>query len=492
MRCFHFVAAIVFISSQAQALTCHDLFSERTSLFSQQAKLINQYAGPEVTPAEIAAIHDNFSSKPVENGPTGVFTTSAGRIIDPNVNLISSYRAFRKILIENSRITVEDILSLRQDGQRFQVDSKGDVIETGFTFKKAGSTATITSPLHAEVALALKEYGYEVAHLDNGRTRVRYPDEARIQKNLQFYVSMLNHMLSRGYGASRITSFAVQELLLIHPFSGGNGRTARLIGQAIYFHLTGKAAVFPSEFHKEMSYSIEELAVSLKKSQGGIDSIDLTVLDFIATIKNRKNLGQNLKTVNLEVPSAVERDESFYGEFRNNGKKIVYHALPEQIRKHNGDLYYGRPAKSPEEAEDFLKKLFQFGRGSRGQSHHDIEKHVTSSQSGPSGFFSTSALEHVAKAFAQKKDFEYGLLVIVDGHKAEVLDLAGLIKNTDFKNGFNDEQEVLFAKNLNASRIKGAQLIKWVKDSEGWRRPEAVVYYPNPNYLPRSSTSDRQ
>ena len=84
------------------------------------------------------------------------------------------------------------------------------------------------------------------------------------KKILKKFADEINQMVKRGDPPERITAFAAQDLLILHPFKDGNGRTARIVAQVIYEALAKKSILFPEAFYHEMEYSLDDLAGTIR------------------------------------------------------------------------------------------------------------------------------------------------------------------------------------------------------------------------------------
>ena len=200
---------------------------------------------------EVVAITHNFAPEEVLDGSTGIFKLGDEIVVDANTNLIAAYKEGMG-RIKPGALKTSDIVNLRSKGFNIITDGK-DLKNVPLRAKT--SAAILHDPLHPEVKEKLLKYGYTVEEHD-GITKIGYSQSWRGPPPLDQFVTRLNELVKLRYPPEYIASYAMQELLIIHPFQDGNGRTARLLGQIIYKKLTGVDFIFPPSFKKEMGYSV--------------------------------------------------------------------------------------------------------------------------------------------------------------------------------------------------------------------------------------------
>ncbi|MBF0365669.1 MAG: Fic family protein [Oligoflexia bacterium] len=243
---------------------------------------------------QVVALLRNFHHDPVKNGLFGFYITADQKKVRlvKDINLIEAYKVAKSAL-QKAALTVEDIIKIRTKSEHFiyervttkskQHKIKGKIKK--FSWNQDNKSIVINSPLSDEVILRYQKMGYTISKYNTYREipkaslknnpyyfvpddkpttvyySITFPRQEIMKTSLQNYVEKLNRMMSeKEESPEKIATFAVQELLIMHPFDDGNGRTARIIGQAIYEKLTGKSIVFPHAFHQELNYSEKELS----------------------------------------------------------------------------------------------------------------------------------------------------------------------------------------------------------------------------------------
>ena len=174
----------------------------------------------------------------VTDGSLGIRGKSGAYEIHPDTNLLKPYRV-AKVTLGNGPITVEKIISLRDDGMSEIPLTTKEGVRWGRSpprLKSQGDHALVRETIAPEVIQELSRLGYQTRSRGTATEIIYSVSETQIISNLKKYVVRLNEMIALKYPIELITAFAEQELLLIHPFQNGNGRIARLIAQAIYFN----------------------------------------------------------------------------------------------------------------------------------------------------------------------------------------------------------------------------------------------------------------
>ncbi|MBF0360706.1 MAG: Fic family protein [Oligoflexia bacterium] len=250
----------------------------------------------ELPLSQAVALLRNFHNKPVKNGLFGFYVvkknkddkeTMKVRMIK-GINLFSAYKLANESIKKKNAFSEEDIINIRRSAEEiiYKKNNSNKNFKPRiqkFNWIPDKKTILMNSPLNKEVVTRLERLGCVVKSYQQYNEippeilknnpyyfkpqkemkdlySISYPDSSVQKKNLANYVVKLNKMLQeKKLPAERIATFAVQELLIMHPFDDGNGRTARILGQVIYEHLTGKSIIFPPEFHKELDYSEDDL-----------------------------------------------------------------------------------------------------------------------------------------------------------------------------------------------------------------------------------------
>lgn len=207
---------------------------------------------------ETVALIRNFTHILTKDGSINVFRRGNNLVLKTDVNLIAAYKYGKANLVSGS-ITVDQIIAMRKKAIEVLARDKGrEQVRPEFTFKDNESVAKVGNDIHPDTVKKLKEYNFEVTKVKDGYL-IRYGAMENQVGLLHQYVEQLNELARSQAPPEMITAFAVQELLIRHPFEDGNGRTARLIGQIIYHQYTGKHIFFPKAFHYEMNYTLPEL-----------------------------------------------------------------------------------------------------------------------------------------------------------------------------------------------------------------------------------------
>jgi len=443
---------------------------------------IAQKTGLEVE--EVMGITRNFADELVVDGSTGVFRIGNELEIDPSLNLVNAYRNGMQT-IKPGELKFEDLIDLRKfTNEIFSTHQGRQLVSPKLRFKNANETATVQKP-HPEVLKRIESYGHEIRSIKPGKnggdTIITYTGNPR--RAVETYLERLNFMIKNRYPPEYITAYAVQELLIIHPFSGGNGRVARMLGQILYKKLTGKTMYFPKHFHKELAYSLTTLAKTIMPPISKMGITASSVSDASRTIYINMNL---LPETRIVGPANIKiTDSGFFDTFTHSNKTYQYSSLPAEVKMTGRTefIYYGRPAQSLEDAEKKVDLLFQYGRQTRvSNPHRDITRHMNSTNDDPSGFFSATTDYEAARYFVRPKNFSntfkgYGIVYIIDPKDAELLSIEDFVRHVRQKVEMF-ENEVIFSKNLNPRRIVGAIIY-----NNATYKPEK--YYLNPNYVPK-------
>ncbi|MFN8792309.1 MAG: Fic family protein [Bdellovibrionales bacterium] len=362
--------------------------------------------------------------------------------------------------------------------------------------------------IHPQVARKLEDYGYRWArqtvkkkNKDVDVIALDFGTQARVSRNLDQFLQDLNRRiqdhLQLGQGrVEDLVTFAVQELLIVHPFVDGNGRTARLLGQVLHEVLTRETVIFPREFFEEMSWSHQELTEKLAEQKRKsrmeylLDRVLQNADPEFASFLEETSLSQwdvlTVSTLKAANPRSV--GDTVFGE-------VLMEDRDGRVRKMGGressgfllgrtpPLFFGASTASYVELMGRVRKLFENGRDlrefptSRSLNNHVASKVIRSIKQGlydekPSAFVQTSLSHRTAKHFAtwvsSGPKRKFGFVLVIDSRGAELLS----VDKSEIRTV--EEQEVLFDSTLDPRRIYGAYLL-W----EG--RPVGFVLNPNYN-----------
>lgn len=178
-----------------------------------------------------------------------------------------------------------------------------------------------------------------------------------------------------------------------------------------------------------------------------------------------------------------------FGEFNYSGEPYDYDQLPPSVKKlrtTSQEIFFGRTAKSPEEARKIVERYFTEGVERNAKSgHFDVHRHQENAQSGTfdgtmtydsasSGFSNGSEVFQEAEIFAKRS--LHGVVFIMDTQGQQILNLSVFHKDVRKKdNVYNWEHEVL---------TKGGRPPKRVRAAVVYDNGRPVAFYSNPNYEP--------
>ncbi|MNJ94902.1 Fic/DOC family protein [compost metagenome] len=436
--------------------------------------------------SEVTALRKNFGDEIPETGELGVYRLGDKVALDAESNLVGAYSRFSKRLDSGEPLTAQDLIDVRTQSHSLRAVTKKngetELVSLPMEFKGKFST-TLDSEISPYVQERLKHYNIDFK-ISEGKTKIMYPEGSR-EVGLNKLTDDLNTMIARGDPAERVSAFAVQELLILHPFKDGNGRTARLVGQALMKKLKGVDVVFPGNFHKEMEYDVDTLTRSIMPFDPNKRERDMqSAAEMLYTYHNKK-LPEYVDKKKL-VSNAPREDVPFPKEFKAmDGVSVKYDSLPDNVRRYSDSVFYGKPAgKDLESAEQAAETMMKFGRGSREANPSlDIAAHVDNTRIEPgkkvSGFFPTSKDFTGGASFAKMKGSkgQYGVSYEIDARGAEVLDITELNTLRNNRGSWTSEGEVLFGPRVNPARIKSAVIF----GPDG----KVVKILKNPLYVPQ-------
>lgn len=445
---------------------------------------------------EIVALSREFSRDYRFDGSLGVWIESPSEVgIDPNINILQAYRFFTRVRSLRS-FSVSDLERLRmiafKEARIYDPNLKtsrkipkfaSDGKKNNFRDKKTDIT-----PAAIE---RLRKYGHTV-HETSTEYIIDY-DESKLKENLAHYVEELNRLIEEKKPWEEVVAFAVQELLLIHPFDNGNGRTARLLGQIIIFHLKGAPALLPPEFREELKYTQEELVQALKNQTRPIDT-DPSIRNTYSEIFKRY---QGRFGPSITVPAPHGKESSLPEKILWETDEQATGSFDPRVYKSSANLYFGDSYKSPDVEMDWkdpvkrkvlfesaAKNMFVFGRQTRGVPHFNVAKHLASTSTkayGPSGFFPSSLSWQVAKGFSNtffswntKSVDGIGVVYALDFRSAPIIDSPALAFEWKKMHGFMNELEIFIPLSLAPTRVIGGEMCFGVE----------CLFIFNPNYQP--------
>ena len=489
-----------------QSMVKYSLFGDpRIDYYSREAitATMSTLGITKYTADAILANFDQEKRVPLD-GSLGVFFS----INNPNKPTLASSanfglpQAYNSIL-SNRILTIESLIDARLHASAVLIDSKTSTFKyTPFEFKDGvviAGKAKNFSP-HSEVLAKLEKYGYKLfteriisEGKDQEVVKIDYGSKDKVLENLREFIRHLNLMINSGRDPYEAIAFAVQELLIIHPFKDGNGRIARILGQRLGEILLNDTLFFPKEFFREMNYSHQELVSFLRaahqKSAEYRKSLEERRSEFLKGDLETYRLAAsapNWGTMSFYRMDGIKLkmigDQSFESVIVKNGRIIDRNDLITKAPPHL--LYFGAQRPNIRELYGSVRKYFESGRQIKGSNmYRNIDRHQSSKVANGtqderngggefSAFIQSSSSFEVATGFAglaKRSSKSYGFVLIIDPRGAEVLELSPLTMT------FQHEKEFVFDRKLDPRRIKGAILLINGK-------PFQTVVNPNYNY----------
>lgn len=266
----------------------------------------------------------------------------------------------------------------------------GKFIEKKQKFSSRKKIIFLKYDIHNSVLLKSRKYGF-IFHTDvkGNITLHKYvkrsepPDyESELKKLSDDLVERLTH--NKVSYLDAITEF-YQDFMLLHPYSGGNGRTGRVLMQVLIKKLFGFEFRLPYHFHEELRHEAkilsDELFIEMMRS-----SLDNKLL--IKKMKDTKKSQIETKYLEETADSNKYTDKKFQSFKLNSDGPIVsndpnllgnlnYADLPDEVTKHDKLVFYGVPVKERESYLNKIELMFKYGRNSRGKKIiYQTYKHI--------------------------------------------------------------------------------------------------------------------
>lgn len=493
---------------------------------------------PAVSREEAVAVMRNFHPEPVLDGTTSLFVVGGKLEVDASMNLVGAYRKATARFAQRPRgqdfrLRSEDIVGLRQDAMDvLSVQQKtGDIQLAQYKGLWRESQHTTNLPknfnLSPYVEGRMKAMGFK---LERGPNGIKIDTSAvDFKKQLDLLVERVNQRIAAGQDPDLITAYATQELLILHPFNAGNGRTGRLLGQILDRELTGNVRIFPADFDRELEMSLTELTGLLKKGKGQMIPADLQA-QAAALLETVQPLGPSPPSVlktrkNYEVLTWKDAPRSPRDHARQEWELLVPNRegvyskppgpktlqVPREATRFDGDVFFGKGFETAEQAQQEAARVFTYGRGiPEGTTvAKNLSAHVEGYEAMQgNGFMQTSKESKEALGFARMSKVQklpggketsylprFALVYRIDARGAEVLDLSqmGKVLSPDatlttqpYGGGLLtrmiEEEEVVFPGLISPDRFRTAELIEYAADGKTVLSRKVLI---NPGYRSR-------
>lgn len=437
-------------------------------------------AEAELSVEEVMGITRNFHHTIVTTGDTGVARIKNNIVLLPDKNLIRAYKEGMALLDLERQITVEDIIQLRKWALETHYFRRGrKVVEEEFRLRNAEDKAYLMlDEVHETVLETLRTNGctVELKNLDEfsddflARLKLKpgteqlyvvtYPDENVILESIRRFAERLNNLIQSRAPPEYIASYAVQELLIIHPFKEGNGRTARLLGQILYKKLTDNTLIFPREFHREMNYTLRDLTLLLFNGEqlSHMDTVLHSAADSITAreIFDAVFWQEGILPRIAEPRPMRELSDVRPGRIIADEQEFLYDELPPSvITSYQEHLFFGKGFNTITEAQGHSRSMFSRGWQRSVDDNVDLSRHLHSTREYRSSFIQSSRSFEQSKSFHGDKRFV--ISIIIDPRGAAILDLNSFFLHAlGYTHRHSRELEVVFYKNLPPNRVLGA------------------------------------
>lgn len=436
---------------------------------------------------EVMGLTRNFHDDLITTGDTGIYRMGKELKYLPDSNLIKAYK-YAMESMQPGKITADQLIQMRKYALELNYFKHGKKeVRVDFKFKGTEDNAYITDQIDDSVLQRLDDFGHEVVFhpRDNlpddlpdfiklkndspGVYVIKYPESQRLEKELDKLATKINELVEARAPPEYIASVAVQDILTLHPFADGNGRSARLYGQVLYKQLTGNTVIFPKLFHKEMSHHAGDLAKALVKNPptGEAAYLRESAASFEEIMEHAVYVdGISPKVIGKNKPlrplADVKFDDVKAYNVREGRKLFVKYANIDDSHKlinYEGDLFFGKGFRTMSEAHGHIKSFFSKGRKRVTLDNVDLDAHVESTADYRSSFIQTTKYPEVAVNFSHfNSSQKFGVVYIIDSKNVEKLDVNSYVKSLGRDPEFEDEAEVLLFGHLNPQRIKGAYI----------------------------------
>jgi len=348
--------------------------------------------------------------------------------------------------------------------------------ENNLTLREPGkvSTPLSTTAMNKTVLAMMAEYGQEVRggriHFPDYPTYEwcrQNPNDPRALHHPQFALDRLaediNILTNLRAPAHLVAAYAVQRLIVIHPFVDWNGRTGRLLGQVLYEKImlrnttetfrgnvpegwserVGRSTIiFPRQFQAEANHSVGELA---KLALGRLlePPRDMNTLHPQFSAKTTREFFHQLIFFGArsDIPIVVGRAQTDqrgvqttdnpFGNFTYKNAPVNYANLPRGCKMKSEDpvfVYYGTAGNFEQlSALKFLRgnTVGSYDRKSRDLFTQLQGQNTESREVGgePTIFSPTSEQSLVAFNFGQRARGDHVVVFIIDPRGADILNV---------------------------------------------------------------------
>ncbi len=425
------------------------------------------------------------------------------------INIFPAFQKLeRELIFLKKPLSAELIVEVASEANRYIHDGKQFIEKSNLPFKERKKFVFKKGEVSSEVLQrAEKLYGFSHVKNPNGSVTLFYQKKGESPRDyyrlIEKYAERIEKMVSSKEDPLWIIVRAMQDFNLLHPFKEGNGRTARLIGDAIALRLLGTRVHFPRVFYRDFKNSPQVLYNALERSV----FMDVILADTWADTESLLSLKK--KVHNAWAKPSKEKMRAFFEKYKifremkvkkttkykdlpfsdfkiTNDRQclikgqhlppnqVVYSELPKDVTQYNKTLFFGKPYSGKAEALEGIELLFRYGRNNRGINPKvTLADYIQSSSSGSSGarsgFFGTSKLFDIGKSFSQgwyerPNSNPHSVVFFIDPRESEVFSVADyIIYNNKFKKKIEVEKpnpEIVYDPQNEA-------IANWEVDDEG-------------------------